>query len=161
MIPYFGLQCQQKYVNWPRTVKPVSYINHGTRKRHSSNIKNEETAWNKIGVHLFEIKGINYLVTVADYYSNFIDVDYLSTTTTKQVVTKLKGHFARYGMPMQMVTNSVSQFLSKELKNFTRNWVIGHVTSLPQHQVEWKGRSRGKGYQNDDAQSTSEWYRSI
>ena len=48
-----------------------------------------ETPWRKIGVDLFEIKGRNYLVTV-DYYSNFLEVDYLSATTTKQVITKLK-----------------------------------------------------------------------
>ena len=59
----------------------------------------------KIGVYLFEIKGRNYLVTV-DYYSNCLKVDYLSTTMTKQVITKLKGHFATYGIPLQMVTDS-------------------------------------------------------
>ena len=52
----------------------------------------------KIGVDLFEIKGRNYLVTV-DYYSNFIEVVYLSTTTTKQVITKLKGHFEIWDTP--------------------------------------------------------------
>ena len=41
----------------------------------------------KIGVDVFEIKGRNYLVTV-DYYSNFLKVNYLSTTMTKQVITK-------------------------------------------------------------------------
>ena len=44
----------------------------------------------KIGVDLFEIKGRNYLVSV-DYYSNCLKV-HLSTTMTKQVITKLKGH---------------------------------------------------------------------
>ena len=66
-------------------------------------------------------------------YSNFIEVDYLSTTTTRQVITKLKGHFARYGIPMQIVTDSGSQFLSREFKDFTRNWGIGHAASSPEH----------------------------
>ena len=45
--------------------------------------------WNKIGLDLFEIKGRNYLISV-DYYSNFIEVDYLSTTTSAQVIRMLK-----------------------------------------------------------------------
>ena len=77
-----------------------------------------ETPWSKSGVDLFEIKGRKYLVTV-DYYSKFLEVDYLSTTTTKEVITKLKGHLARYGIPLQMVTDSGPQFLSREFRNFT------------------------------------------
>ena len=91
-----------------------------------------ETPWSKIGVDLFGIKGRNYLVTV-DYNSNFMEVVYLSTTTTKQVITKLKGHFARYGIPVQMVTDSGPQFLSREFRNFTTEWAIQHATSSPEH----------------------------
>ena len=87
----------------------------------------------KIGVDLFEIKGRNYLVTV-DYYSNFLKVNYLSTTMTKQVITKLKGHFARYGIPLQMVTASGPQFLSWEFRKFTTEWVVQHAkTSSPEY----------------------------
>ena len=87
----------------------------------------------KIGVDLFEIKGRNYLVTV-DYYSNFLKVNYLSTTMTKQVITKLKGHFARYGIPLQMVTDSGPQFLSWVFRKFTTEWVVQHAkTSSPEH----------------------------
>ena len=93
--------CEACQLHKPRNQKE-------TLKQH----KEGETAWYKIGVDLFEIKGRNYLVTV-DYYSNFIEVDYLPTSTTKQVITKLKGHFARYGIPVQMVTDSGSQFLSR------------------------------------------------
>ena len=88
-----------------------------------------ETPWSKIGVDLFGIKGRNYLVTV-DYNSNFMEVVYLSTTTTKKVITKLKGHFARYGIPVQMVTDSGPQFLSREFRNFTREWAIQHATCI-------------------------------
>ena len=45
--------------------------------------------WDKIGTDLFEIKGKNYLLVI-DYYSNFIEVDQLTTTTSKQVIGKLK-----------------------------------------------------------------------
>ncbi|GFS10729.1 endogenous retrovirus group K member 113 Pol protein-like [Elysia marginata] len=50
--------------------------------------------WEKIGGNLFELDGKAYLAVV-DYYSNFIEIEYLSTTTTVQVIKKLKAMFAR------------------------------------------------------------------
>ena len=96
--------------------------------------KEEETQWSKIGFDLFEINDRNYLVTV-DYYSKFLEVDYLSTTTktTRQVITKLKGHYARYGIPLQMVTDSGPRFLSRDFRNFTTEWAIQHATSSLEH----------------------------
>ena len=69
--------CEACQLHKPRNQKE-------TLKQHEEG----ETTWSKIGVDLFEIKGRSYLVTV-DYYSNFIEVDYLSTTMTQQVITKL------------------------------------------------------------------------
>ena len=54
--------------------------------------------WEKAGTDLFTIHGRNYLVTV-DYYSKFFEVDYLPETTSDMVITKLKHHFARHGIP--------------------------------------------------------------
>lgn len=73
----------------------------------------------KIGVDLFELKGTNDLVTV-DYYSNFMEIDYLSTKTTSQVITKLNGQFARYGIPVPMITDSGTQFLLRYFRNFKK-----------------------------------------
>lgn len=42
---------------------------------------------------------MNYTVTIY-YYSNFKEVDYMEDETqAKTVIKKLKGHFARYGIP--------------------------------------------------------------
>ena len=45
--------------------------------------------WDKIGTDLFEIDKRSYLLTI-DYYTNYIEIDYLSTTTSSQVIDKLK-----------------------------------------------------------------------
>ena len=95
-------------VFWPAMSHEIRHMaeNCETCQRHKPRNQKEtprqheegETPWSTIGVDLFEIKGRNYLVTV-DYYSNFLEVDYLSTTTTKQVITKLKGHCEIWDTP--------------------------------------------------------------
>ena len=65
----------------------------------------------KIGVDLFELNKCNYLVPV-DYFSNFGEVDPLTSTTTSSIFRKLKGHFACYGIPLVLVSDNGPQFSS-------------------------------------------------
>ena len=94
--------------------------------------------WQKIGLDLFEIAGKHYLAVV-DYYSNFIEIDLLTTMTSARVVTLLKKHFARYGIPIVTVSDGGPQFVSQEFDSFIVDWGITHVTSSPMHQ-----RANGK-----------------
>ena len=43
---------------------------------------NGQMQWERVAVDLFEIQGRNYLVTV-DNFSNYIEVDYLPSTTSR------------------------------------------------------------------------------
>ena len=52
------------------------------------------TPWEKCGVDLFEFNQKYYLVTV-DYFSNFFEIDVLTSTTASAVNHCLKRHFAR------------------------------------------------------------------
>ena len=94
--------------------------------------------WQKIGLDLFEIAGKHYLIVV-DYYSNFIEIDLLTTLTSARTITLLKKHFARYGIPRVIVSDGGPQFASQEFNSFVRNWGISHITSSPMHQ-----RANGK-----------------
>ena len=58
-----------------------------------------------VGTDILEFMGIKYLITV-DYYSRFIEVDKLTTSTSQQVITKLKAHFARYGIPKTVTSDN-------------------------------------------------------
>jgi hypothetical protein len=89
--------------------------------------------WEKVGLDLFEIQGKQYLVVV-DYYSNFVEVELLTTTTSARVVTLLKKQFARLGIPKVIVSDGGPQFVSQEFKTFVSNWGIIHMTSSPMHQ---------------------------
>ena len=85
-------------------------------------------SWQKVGLDIFEIAGKHYL-TVVDYYSNFIEIDLLTTMTTARVVTFLKKHFARYGIPRMIVSDGGPQFVSQEFQSFVTRWGITHVTN--------------------------------
>ena len=88
--------------------------------------------WEKIGTDLFELKGNSYLLLV-DYFSRFIEVVKLSSTTTKSVVAAMKPIFARYGIPEIVVSDNGPQYSSQEFQNFAENYDFKHITSSPYH----------------------------
>ena len=94
--------------------------------------------WQKIGLDFFEIAGKHYLIVV-DYYSNFIEIDLLTSQTSTRTITLLKKHFARYGIPRVIVSDGGPQFTSQEFNSFMTSWGISHHTSSPMHQ-----RANGK-----------------
>ena len=88
--------------------------------------------WQKVGADLLTLNGKDYLITV-DYYSNFWEIDRLYDTLSKTVIYKMKAHFARYGIPEQLVTDNGPQFSSSRFHNFTTKYDIQHTTSSPHH----------------------------
>ena len=94
--------------------------------------------WAKVGVDLFQYDDRNYLVTV-DYMSNFWEVDYLPTTDAKTIITKLKHHFARHGIPDQVVSDNGPQFSCQDFTNFAYNWSFIHTPVSPRN-----SKSNGK-----------------
>ncbi|MCG8429883.1 MAG: DDE-type integrase/transposase/recombinase, partial [Candidatus Omnitrophica bacterium] len=100
--------------------------------------------WEKVGTDIFEIQNRSYMVTV-DYFSNFIEVDYLPTTTTSTVIQKLKGHFARFGSPKVLISDSGPQYTSSQFSSFMNKWGITHKCSSPgHHQSNGKAESAVK-----------------
>ena len=62
-----------------------------------------------------------------------MEVDNLSSTTACQVIDKLKGHFGRYGIPLQLVSDNAPQFSPREFKRFAQLWKFEHATSSPMY----------------------------
>ena len=88
--------------------------------------------WEKIGCDLFSLMNRDYLITV-DYESNFIEVEYLASTSSKKVINALEKLCARFGCPKVLVSDGGPQFISKEFQNFTLEWGIQHNLSSPYH----------------------------
>ena len=82
------------------------------------------TPWQSISAVIFELNGTDYLVTF-DRYSNFFELDVLVSKTSKEVIAKLKPHFARYGLPDRLITDNGPQFDYNEFQNFSKDYQFG------------------------------------
>ena len=88
--------------------------------------------WQPVAADLFEFEGKTYLVT-SDYYSDFFELDHLRSPSSVCAIRKLMAHFARHGIPEQLVTDNGSQFMSQDFLKFLRDLDIKHLTSSPHH----------------------------
>ncbi|GFO04959.1 retrovirus-related pol polyprotein from transposon 17.6 [Plakobranchus ocellatus] len=86
--------------------------------------------WQKVRTDIFSISGRNYLVTV-DYFSAFIEVDYLQDITLATVIHKLKHQFARHGIPEVLISDNCTQYTSEEFAQFASEWKFQHTRSAP------------------------------
>ena len=53
---------------------------------------------------------------LVDYYSQYVEVQKLSTTTSAGVISFLKAMFARHGIPTTLLSDNGPQFSSKEFE---------------------------------------------
>ncbi|XP_046544508.1 uncharacterized protein K02A2.6-like [Haliotis rubra] len=86
--------------------------------------------WQMIGTDLFQLEGCHYIIAV-DYYSRFFEVTSLQDTKSYTVIQRLKGFFARHGIPEVVKSDNGPQYSSDEFKNFSKAWNFNHVTSSP------------------------------
>ena len=86
--------------------------------------------WCIITSDLFTWNRTEYLVT-ADSYSGWFELNSMTNTTSKAVITKLKSHFARFGVPDELYSDNGPQYASTEFKNFSQIWGFKHITSSP------------------------------
>jgi hypothetical protein len=77
--------------------------------------------WQHLAVDLFVFKETDFVV-LADYYSDFFEVDALRTTTAKEVIKKMKVHFARHGIPESVRSDGGPQFVSQQFAEFADQW---------------------------------------
>lgn len=87
--------------------------------------------WQTIGLDFFEIAEKHYLAMV-NFYSNFIEIDLITTMTSVCIVALFKKHCACHGIPRMIVSDRDPQFTSQEFNSFMEDWGMNHVTSRHQ-----------------------------
>ena len=88
--------------------------------------------WEKLASDLFEFKGKTYIIVV-DYFSRYIEILKLSTTSSASIITALKTIFSRQGIPDVLVTDNGPQYASQEFRKFSTSYNFNHQTSSPFH----------------------------
>lgn len=106
-------------------------IQYHTSNRKEPLLQHEipQRPWEKIGVDLFEINRIQYLLVI-DYYSRFVEISALSKdTTSNEIIRRLKPILARHGICKTLFSDNGPQFDSEVFKKFAEEWNFEHVTS--------------------------------
>ena len=88
--------------------------------------------WEKVASDLFQLNGVTYLLVV-DYFSRYMEVQTLTTTTSASVIRALKATFARHGIPSVLVSDNGPQYSSKEMQEFADLYNFQHITSSPHY----------------------------
>ena len=88
--------------------------------------------WQKIASDLFEWKKGTFLLVV-DYYSRFVEIAKLSSTTSSDIITHLKSIFARHGIPEVFMSDNGPQYASASFSHFASDYGFDHVTSSPRY----------------------------
>ena len=89
--------------------------------------------WQKVGVDLFECESLDWMVTV-DYFSGFFELDRLAVNKkADEVITKMKHHFGRHGIPLEVMSDNGPPFNSAKFEDFSLKYEFQHVTSSPRY----------------------------
>ena len=69
--------------------------------------------WERVAADLFELKKTTYLLVV-DYYSRFVEVQKLTSTTSTNVIAALKSIFSLHGIPLTFMSDNGPQFVPRK-----------------------------------------------
>ena len=72
-----------------------------------------------------------HLFVVVDYFSRYVEVKVMKTTTAQKIIAALDEIFARNGLPWSIKTDNGRQFIAQELTDYLKENDIEHRRSTP------------------------------
>ncbi|XP_063960476.1 uncharacterized protein K02A2.6-like [Lytechinus pictus] len=67
------------------------------------------------------------------YYSNYFEINKLTSTSSRAVIAICKQQFARHGVPDEVITDNGPQYASAEFHQFCVEYGVTHKTSSPRY----------------------------
>lgn len=102
-------------------------------------------SWQRIAADQCELEGKSYLIVV-DYFPRDIKIALLPSTTSRQVIGKLKHMFVRWGIPLELVSDNATRFSSEEFRDFNQRYGFSHITSSPRDLVNQRDAAAKEAY---------------
>lgn len=130
----------REFLYWPGMDSSIEqYINRcETCQTHQKSNQREPLAdrdlpnrpWQKIAADFFDLNGERYLLII-DYFSKFVEIQSMKSTTAKATINAFKVVYSRYGIPDEIVTDQGPPFNSSEMEDFHKSWGIAHNLTSP------------------------------
>lgn len=68
---------------------------------------------------------------VVNYFSRFIEVEFMRSINSASTIRKLNAMFARFGFPLSITAENAEQFVGKELQDYCEANNIRLVSTIP------------------------------
>ena len=109
-------------------------------------VETPHTGWEQLGLYIFSLKNMHYLLTV-NYFSWFPVGRKLQSLHSVSVIKHLKEIFTEIGVPKCIVSDGGTHITSQELGHTTQNHITHQCT------VQFPGRVLCTDYQKQSNQS--------
>ena len=110
--------CVSTSVWWPGIAQQVEHVIKSCRECAKASVPHVQPMIvsplpshprEKVASDLFQLNGKTYL-QLADYFSRYMEVQTLTTTTSASVIRALKAIFSRHGVPSVLVSDNGPQY---------------------------------------------------
>jgi hypothetical protein len=81
----------------------------------------------EVASDLFEHNKQSYLFVV-DYYSRYIEIAKLHSTSSNAVINHLKSIFTRHGIPQTFISDNGPQYCGNAFREFAKSYGFEHIT---------------------------------
>lgn len=88
--------------------------------------------WQRIHVDFAQKGKYNFLV-VTDSFSRWPEIALTSSSTAGKTIEVLRGYFANWGLPDELISDNVPQFVASEFQTFLKNNGVKHIRSPAYH----------------------------
>ena len=92
-----------------------------------------EYPWQRVHIDLAGPFKSRMFLLLVDAHSKWPEIHEMSSTTADHTIAVLRGVFAAFGLPEQVVSNNGPQFTSQEFATFLRSNGVMHIRTAPYH----------------------------